>query len=53
MTLAVAIGIDYYIATKIAGGKGEVWEWFALLLIIPSIHIAQQTYDSLKIQKYI
>ena len=25
----------------------------ALLLIIPSIHIAQQTYDSLKIQKYV
>lgn len=35
ITLVVAIGIDYYIATKLAGTNDGVWEWFAILMIVP------------------
>lgn len=35
ITLVVAVGIDYYIATKLAATKDGVWEWFAILMIVP------------------
>ncbi len=35
ITLVVAVGIDYYIATKLAGANDGVWEWFAILMIVP------------------
>jgi hypothetical protein len=35
ITLVVAVGIDYYIATKLAGTNDGVWEWFAILMIVP------------------
>ena len=35
ITLVVAVGIDYYIATKLAATNDGVWEWFAILMIVP------------------
>ncbi len=35
ITLVVAVGIDYYIATKLAGTSDGVWEWFTILMIVP------------------
>lgn len=37
ITMIVAVGIDYYIATKLAGTSDGVWEWFAILMIVPLV----------------
>jgi hypothetical protein len=35
ITMVLSVGVDYLIATKIAGSKDGVWEWFAILMIVP------------------
>jgi hypothetical protein len=37
ITLIVALGIDYLIANWLAGINYGMWEWFAILMIVPLV----------------
>jgi hypothetical protein len=39
ITMVAAIAIDYYIATKLASNNDDVWEWFAILMIVPLVFV--------------